>query len=239
MTVGNATKRAVAGAAEPPRATRGMADEQTSGRASSRRERLRVLMRQDILTAARQIMQEAGVQGLSMRALGKAVGVTAPTLYDYFASKEEVLDALYREGALLLREAMEAAIAATEPGRARLRAMGAAYRRFALANPDLYLLIFGRVDAAYRPGDEQLSCCLGVHDLVVEAHREAIARGELRPCDPEAMAFAAWAMAHGAISLEISGIAGKCGDLDPEQAYLASFDLLFEGTGSKPALTDS
>lgn len=235
MAVGHTTKGMVTGAVVPPRGTA----EQAGSRAGNRRERLRALMREDILAAARQIMQEAGVQGLSMRALGKAVGVTAPTLYDYFASKEEVLDALYQEGALLLREAMEAAIAATEPGRARLRAMGLAYRRFALAYPDLYLLIVGRVDASYRPGDEQLTCCLGVYQLVVAAYQEAIDRGDLRPGDANAMAFAAWAMAHGVITLEIGGMAGKCGELDPEQAYLASFDLLFQGIGTQPPLTDS
>src|SRR5262245_29540883 len=60
-----------------------------------RRERVRALMRQDILDAARRLVQEEGIRGLTMRALGRAVGVTAPTLYDYFPSKEAVLDALF------------------------------------------------------------------------------------------------------------------------------------------------
>jgi|SRR5579884_2164851 len=206
-----------------------------SAKVASPRQRLKAMMREEILTAARGLVQEGGVQALSMRALGRAVGVTAPTLYDYFASKEEVLDALYLEGTTRLRAAMEEAIARTEPGRERLRALAQAYRRFALADPDLYLLIFGRVDASYRPGDAELECGLGVFELAVEANREAIARGELRPGDPATMAFAAWALAHGIVTLEICGMANKCGDVSPEDAYTASLDLLFQGTGVVPA----
>src|SRR5215211_8505822 len=116
------------------------------------------MMRDEILAAARQIVKESGVKALTMRALGRAVGVTAPTLYDYFPAKEAVLDALHVEGANRLRTELLTAVANTMPGRERLRAFGEAYRRFAVENPDLYLLIFGRADASYQPGEAEMMC---------------------------------------------------------------------------------
>jgi len=172
---------------------------------AERRERSRELMRADILQAARRILDAQGVKGLAMRALGRAVGVTAPTLYDYFASKEEVLNAMHREGTRLLTEEFEATVAGTEPGLGRLEELGWAYRRFGRANPDLYLLIFGRVDASYRPGEEEGNCAKGVFGLFIGAVQEAIDLGQVCGYEAEALAHILWFSAHGFVSLEISG----------------------------------
>src|SRR5690348_5253093 len=152
----------------------------TEGMAGARRDRARAMMHHDILDAALRIVKEDGVKGLTMRALGRAVGVTAPTLYDYFSSKEDVLDALYRQGAERLHEVFAEAVAASEPGLDRWRAILRGYRRFALANPELYLLMFGRVDASYRPGEAETQCALANFEAVVNVVREAIAKGDLR-----------------------------------------------------------
>lgn len=204
-------------------------DDAVSGRAvGTRRERVRAMMREEILAAARQIVKESGVKGLSMRALGRAVGVTAPTLYDYFRAKEAVLDALYCEGANRLHSELLAAIASTAPGRERLAAFGMAYRRFAIENPDLYLLIFGRADASYHPGETEMTCAHANFELLVQAVREAIDRGELRDGDPAAMAHAAWFLAHGFVSLEIGGFMADLARKQPDA--FGSLDAFFAGT---------
>src|SRR5215217_8259217 len=121
--------------------------------AGTPRERFRAQMRREILDAARRILREQGIKELSMRGLATAVGVTAPTLYDYFANKEGVLDALFEEGTARLLRAFEEGIAASEPGVAQLRHIATAYRLFAREEPDLFQLIFAKVDRAYRPAD--------------------------------------------------------------------------------------
>lgn len=204
-------------------------DDAVSGLAvGTRRERVRAMMREEILAAARQIVKESGVKGLSMRALGRAVGVTAPTLYDYFRAKEAVLDALYCEGADRLHSELLTAVDSTTPGRERLAAFGTAYRRFAIANPDLYLLIFGRADALYHPGETEMACAHANFELLVQAVRDAIACGELRDGDPLGMAHAAWFLAHGFVSLEIGGFMTE---LERKQHYArGSLDDFFAGT---------
>lgn len=180
------------------------------GRSSTpRRERLRAMMRDDILAAARRLLHHRGVKGLAMRALGREVGVTAPTLYDYFPSKDAVLDALFAEGVARMAAGLDLEDAAVPPSGERLRTLARGYRAFAIENPDLYLLIFGRVDASYRPGADQLAA---VEDLFHALKREiagAVGRGA---DEPEALVLAhgLWAMAHGHVTLEIAGFLDDC-----------------------------
>jgi AcrR family transcriptional regulator len=54
--------------------------------------RKRPLTRDEILTAALAIVDEAGPDALSMRKLAAALGVEAMTLYHHFANKDAILD---------------------------------------------------------------------------------------------------------------------------------------------------
>lgn len=204
--------------------------------AGTRRERLRSMMREDILAAARQLLKEGGVKSLAMRPLGRAVGVTAPTLYDYFSSKDAVLDALYVEGADRLCDAFDAAIAASRPGVDRLTAIGRAYRTFALDNPDLYFLMFGRADASYRPGEAEKARGYAVHEKLQEVVREAIEIGALRREDPDLICNAMWALAHGQITLEISGFVNDCEFGQGAYLYEKSWEYLYAGLAPAAAV---
>ncbi len=53
--------------------------------------------RSRILAEARRVIAEEGFEALNTRALAKAAGVTAPTLYNLIGSKEEILKALILE----------------------------------------------------------------------------------------------------------------------------------------------
>lgn len=203
--------------------------------AESRRERMRAMMRDDILAAARRLLAEHGIEGLSMRALGKAVGVSAPTLYEYFPAKEDVLNALYVEGMTRFQQTFEQVAAETKPGVERLRQMAIAYRQFALSNRDLYYLLFARVDASYRPGVDELNECAGSFGIAVREMAQAMESGEVKSGDPITFAFMIWALAHGIVMLELGGIAGACAakfrgePIDPETKYVAVIDQFLDG----------
>ena len=53
--------------------------------------------RNRILSEARRLIAEGGYEALNTRALAKAAGVTAPTLYNLIGNKEEILKALMLE----------------------------------------------------------------------------------------------------------------------------------------------
>lgn len=111
-------------------------------------------MRARILAAAGELVRRHGVKGLGMRALASEVGLTAPTLYGYFASKDAVLDALFQQASEMLFTSIRVAQDTTKPGDApRFGVAAVAFRAFAHEHPELYQLLFGRVDSSYKPGE--------------------------------------------------------------------------------------
>jgi TetR/AcrR family transcriptional regulator, regulator of autoinduction and epiphytic fitness len=55
------------------------------------RERRRQQLHAEILSAARQLIQEKGLGGMSMDDVAAQAGVSKPTLYSYFATKEDLV----------------------------------------------------------------------------------------------------------------------------------------------------
>jgi len=60
-------------------------------RAPSRRDRVRAATSQEIVATARRLLVEQGVTAVSLRAIAREMGMTAPALYRYYDSHEELL----------------------------------------------------------------------------------------------------------------------------------------------------
>src|SRR5450432_2206777 len=72
------------------------------GRVAVRRKRAEA----EIVAAAWDLVREHGPASLSMRDLGERVGMKAQSLYSYFASKNDIYDAMFREGQIAFAEVM-------------------------------------------------------------------------------------------------------------------------------------
>jgi AcrR family transcriptional regulator len=111
----------------------------------SRRDRLRADTLREIKAAARQVLVARGVDGLALRAVAREVGMTAPALYRYFDSREDLVEHvvadLYDELVAVLEAAREATRPATAPG--QLLACGRAFRRWATTHRAEFSLLFG------------------------------------------------------------------------------------------------
>jgi AcrR family transcriptional regulator len=59
--------------------------------APSRRDRVRAATTQEIIQTARKLLVQDGPEAVSLRAIAREMGMTAPALYRYFGSHEEVL----------------------------------------------------------------------------------------------------------------------------------------------------
>ena len=175
--------------------------------AAARRERGRQEMREQILDAARRIVQEEGVDALSMRAVARAIGYSPAALYEYFPAKEDVFDALYFEGSEGLNGRMRDAMAALPPDASSTETfahLGRAYRAYALDQPELYRLALGAT-AKTAPGPPPGKEAEGFN-VIVEAARRAVERGDFAPLPPPVIAIASWSAVHGFVSLELAGI---------------------------------
>jgi AcrR family transcriptional regulator len=110
----------------------------------SRRERLRSATVSEIKEGARKLLVTGGPQAISLRAIARDMGMTAPAIYRYFPSLEALVIALAED---LMGEVAGVVAAASEaagddPGR-QLAAMARAYRAWAVANPVEFGLVFG------------------------------------------------------------------------------------------------
>lgn len=123
---------------------------------SPHRQRKRDLMTARILATAREIMRAEGVAALSMQELARRLDLRAPSLYNYFSSKTDLYDALFRLGFTLFAEHITASTQAARTWQEELRLNIEAYMTFALENPDLYQLCFERPVPGFVPSAESL-----------------------------------------------------------------------------------
>jgi len=123
--------------------------------APSRRVRVRAATTQEIVQTARRLLVEQGSDAVSLRAIARAMGVTAPALYRYFGSHEELLQHvvgdIFSELAGRLHDAIQAAArehasagsSADELMTVKLIAACRAFRAWGLANRPEFGMIFG------------------------------------------------------------------------------------------------
>jgi AcrR family transcriptional regulator len=111
----------------------------------SRRDRVRAATVTEIKDTARRILVAEGPDGLSLRAIAREMGMTAPALYRYFPSREDLIGALIADLYDELTATLEAARDAADPADARVQITAAsrAFRSWALGHPREFGLLFG------------------------------------------------------------------------------------------------
>ncbi|KWW99384.1 hypothetical protein TH66_09735 [Carbonactinospora thermoautotrophica] len=111
---------------------------------ASRRERQREATLREIKQVARRLLVTKGAGAVSLRAIAREMGMTAPGLYRYFASHEELLHALCQDITAELCDRLEAARDAVEGDAVtRLFATARALRAWALEHRAEFGLTFG------------------------------------------------------------------------------------------------
>ena len=63
----------------------------------SRRERVRTATEAEIKATARRLLVEEGVEALTLRAIAREMGMSAPALYRYFDSHEALMEAVVQD----------------------------------------------------------------------------------------------------------------------------------------------
>jgi len=95
-------------------------------------------------TAWSQIARE-GASALSLRAIARELNITAPAIYNYFPSRDDLVTALIVDAFTSLGESQKDSIKSISASRPQIRLskLGLAYREWALTHPQRYQLIFG------------------------------------------------------------------------------------------------
>lgn len=135
-------------------------------------EERRAETRRLILAAAWALCRERGLAELSLRELAARVGMRAPSLYSYFASKDSIYDAMFAEGQHQMGEAL-AFLPTEHLTRADLREGARAFFGFCIDDPVRYQLMFQRTIPGFVPSPE--SYALAVQQMTEFTQRLATA----------------------------------------------------------------
>jgi AcrR family transcriptional regulator len=130
--------------------------------------------RERILAATAKLLAEGGREAVSTRAVGSAAGVQAPTIYRLFGDKQGLLDAVAVEGFTAYLNSKTGLEPTGDPVE-DLRAGWDLHVGFGLANPALYMVMYGEP----RPGAAPPAAVAGAEILAAHIRRIAEA-GRLR-----------------------------------------------------------
>ena len=178
-------------------------------------------MRDRVLRVADELLDTEGPDALSLRKIAELAGTSTQAVYTQFGGKPGLADAMYRSGYQRLADEVDAVPDITDPIE-RMRALGLAYRRVALANSEHYKLMSGRPIADYDPPPDSLRFAASTMEPLVDAVRSACASGVLDG-DPRTIAMRLWAAGHGRVSLELHGLV----EVDDDEAN-EYFDRLID-----------
>ena len=184
-----------------------------------------------LLQAALDLLEEVGTSGLTVRGVALAARVAPMGVYSRFGSKDGLLEALFTAGFTELNDEI---LRATGPTAIHRLLDGCQrYREFALAQPQLYRLMFEQM-MALDLSDEALMVAKSSFDCLVTRVADAVVARELAPAvwaqgDFVEQAQLIWSAMHGAVSLEIANVHFA---QDRSASYDAMLVNLFMGMGA-------
>jgi AcrR family transcriptional regulator len=184
-------------------------------------------LRRALIAAARQILAEGGIERISLREVARRAGVSAAAPYRHFDSRHDLLGAIATQGFGELAQVLDAA--AVDAGTQNLAALGRAYVRFALAQPQLFRLMFDAQtgaceDPALREAAES------TYQRLADAAAGAGQSGTEGPLT----AISAWSLVHGLSLLLLDGQLARVHPADPDalaDAVTAQFVRGLAGRG--------
>ncbi len=171
-----------------------------------RRDQARLAARQTIMEEARKLFVAKGYDAVTMRDIARATQYTASALYYHFKDKAELMMAICSEDFLKLAQVFQSALVHEDPLE-NIKAMGLAYARFALANPNHYRLMFmskgpvGLSPHDLQHGDPNQDAYAALHHFVSLAQQKGLLREGL--ADTHLVAQTFWAGVHGMVSLAL------------------------------------
>jgi AcrR family transcriptional regulator len=159
-------------------------------------------LRRRILDEARHLLLDVGFHDLSMRKIASATGVSATSIYIYFAGKDQLLHALIEEGFEALIGELESVMAGSLSETERLSLFMQAYFRFSFRQPEYYELMFSiRPDQMERyPAEKFRRARYGI-ELTAQLLRQGVQAGRFTIEDCTRTAWFVWSSLHGAVSL--------------------------------------
>jgi AcrR family transcriptional regulator len=164
-------------------------------------------LREEIIAAATRLLEAQPAESITLRAIAREAGITAPSIYRHFATVGDVLRAVVEATFDVLEDRLRNA-SVGDSAVTRLRSVCASYLSFAEENPEQYRLLFGGAwNAADLPVDadaersERADIGLATFAVLVERIADCVEEGSSTSTDPADDAAGLWVGLHGFASL--------------------------------------
>lgn len=161
-------------------------------------------LKEALISAARQLIQEKGPEGFSMAEACRMAGVSAAAPYRHFADRDALVGAVAAEGFFNLTERGKAKRDSFPPGSVdSIVAMGQAYVQFAADEPAVFRLMFTshKGEEAFKASlNETGDACFNMLLIAVDAFREKHGLDDQPTLE---IALPLWSIVHGTACLMI------------------------------------
>lgn len=159
-------------------------------------------LRETLVQAGLEVLENAGAAALSLRAIATAAGVSRSAPYAHFKDRGALLSAVANVGFSRMAGAMASAASRGTTPKDRFVSIGCAYVGFAIDNPNMFKLMFSaelgsRVDQAAVEGSESYTFLRESLADLMEAVQQ--------PFEDIIVEASAWSMVHGLSLLLIEG----------------------------------
>ncbi|MCF6173547.1 MAG: TetR/AcrR family transcriptional regulator [Campylobacteraceae bacterium] len=186
-------------------------------------------LKEEFITIAMDFIAKEDVDKLTLKVLSDATGTSRSAIYKHFKNKDALIETIIEKGfekfdaetTTYLRDDSKALID-------KFYLTGKLYVEFAMQNPNLYRLLFGKKYAHIREEllsikDEDCSGFAALKKTVEEGQKQGI----LKKDDSYKQAIVIWATMHGFSSLIIDGFM----DVKEiqEEVYTTLFETLLSG----------
>ncbi|OKH66811.1 hypothetical protein EB72_04615 [Mycobacterium sp. SWH-M1] len=175
-----------------------------------------------LLSAAETVLDRGGAGAVTVRSVAREAGVAPMGVYNRFTNKDGLLAALAFRAFDDLAAAIDVGSDEGAPAD-RLRRACQGYRRFALAHPARYALIFATGSPAADPASPVTTRGREVFTILVDMVAGLALRADL---DPKDAAQAMWNGQHGAVTLELAGVSQTS---DAAASFTETIDALIRG----------
>jgi AcrR family transcriptional regulator len=194
-------------------------------------------LRRVLIEAALALVEEGGVETVSVREAARRAGVSPGAPFRHFPSRNALMTAVAEEAQRRFRAEIAAAMAEAPGGDplARFRSLGVAYLRWAMRNPAHFEVIssgkYFDHDGAERLSQDNAE----IIDMAGQALADAFVQGRLRSADLRTVQIAGRAMVYGFARMNIDGHFPRWGvaEADAGRTAEAIVDLFIEGIAKR------
>ncbi|MDI1300459.1 MAG: TetR/AcrR family transcriptional regulator [bacterium] len=176
----------------------------------------------NLLEEAIAMVRQDGLDALSMRKLAERVGVSQTAIYHHFSDKQALFCAMGEEGIQRFSALLQEGLAGEATLEQRFERFVSIYVRFALANPELYELLFGRTtwkgegEASETFRGKARAAFRSYAEIIMDLQADGYFSSDINPLR---LAQVMWGTLHGLCRMYNDGLAFTPEDVEEISQY--------------------